>query len=84
MDEKGTNFALLAIVAIVAIVALVVLLKAQNQKAMPVMEGKNMAGQMIKSGGSSICGITPDGGCAGDCKPGTGTCNGKGDTCACS
>ena len=51
MDEKGTNFALLAIVAIVAIVALVVLLKAQA--APGIGQGKNVEGRVA---------AVPDGG----------------------
>jgi len=70
MEDKGTNFALLTMVAIVAIIALVVLLKAQSQKAMPVMDDGNVAGQMMRIG-EAHCNVADDGTCKGSCATGT-------------
>ena len=84
MEEKGTNFALLAIVAIVAIVALIILLKAQTQPKMVTLTADNNAGQMMRASGSDTkCNANENGGCSGTCESGK-TCGESGSSCGCS
>lgn len=62
MEDKGTNFALLAIVALVAIIALVILLKSQSNEVGVDSPQKNLQGQMARvildgCDGCKECGI---------------------------
>ena len=77
MNDRETNFALLAIVAIVAIVALIILLKAQSGPIeVDSQENDNLAGQMMKISGAKVCCLNGDGECeektSGACKTGSG------------